>query len=62
LQYIDVTQNEIRFRDDAQIEPAMAGEFFQNAARDFITALCGLVGIGRCANGDGFAWFYLRNS
>ena len=32
----------------------MAGELFQNSARDFVAAFGGLVGIGRGAERDGF--------
>ena len=37
------------------LEAAMASKFFKNAAGDFVTAFCRLVGIGRRAERDGFA-------
>jgi hypothetical protein len=53
----EVAHDQIRFGDNAQLEAAMAGELFENAAGDFVAALGGLVGIGGGAEGDGFSLF-----
>src|SRR5208282_2411851 len=43
---VEIADDEIGFGDDPQLEAAMTSELFENAARDFVAALGGLVGIG----------------
>ena len=45
-QQVEIADDEIGLGDDAEFEAAMTGEFFKNAAGDFVAALRGLVGIG----------------
>jgi len=47
-----VPHDEIGLGDNAEFEPAMAGEFFEEGASDFVAALGGLIRIRRGPDGD----------
>jgi len=52
-QQFEVSHHKIRLGHNSQLEAAMAGELFENGARDFVAPLGWLVGIGRCTERDG---------
>ena len=52
---LGVADDQIRFRDDADFETAVTRELLEDGACDFVTALGGLVGIGRGTDGNLFA-------
>src|SRR6202041_2993861 len=56
-QQIQIADDQIRFRDNTQLQAAVANELFQDSAGHFIAPLCRLVRIGGSAKGNGFAWF-----
>src|ERR1700736_1540458 len=54
FQQVEVTNDEIRFGDDAKFKAAMKRELVQNCASDFVAVLGRLVGIGSSAERNGF--------
>ena len=54
LQQVEISKNQVSLGDEAEIQPVMPRQFFQNCARHFEAALGGLIGIGGGADRDLF--------
>src|SRR5260370_1741070 len=53
-QKVHIAENDIGLGNNAECESAMERELFEDAARDFVAALGGLVRVGRGAQGNAF--------